>query len=51
MKIETKYENLYNSIKRWSWRGRPTRKVKKLDMIQKKLEKIPLTDINKLLSM
>jgi hypothetical protein len=51
MKIETKYENLYNSIKRWSWKGRPTRKVKKLDMIQKKLEKIPLTDINKLLSM
>ena len=37
LKAEEQYEQLYMSIKRWTWRGRPTRKVRKLQAIEARL--------------
>ena len=34
---ERKIEELYSQIKRWTWRGRPTRKVRKLKALEAKL--------------
>ena len=33
---ERKIEELYSQIKRWTWRGKPTRKARKLNAIQAK---------------
>jgi hypothetical protein len=49
LKAERQYEELYKSIKRWTWRGRPTRKVRKLQELEKKMAQSPPLDINKLL--
>jgi hypothetical protein len=48
LKAERQYEELYKSIKRWTWRGRPTRKVRKLQELEKKMAQSPPLDINKL---
>jgi len=34
---ERKIEELYKQIKRWTWRGRPTRKAKKLHILERKM--------------
>ena len=46
---ERKIEELYGQIKRWTWRGKPTRKAKKLYLLEKKMELAGPLDINKLL--
>lgn len=38
MKAEKQYEELYESIKRWTWRGKPTRKVRKLEKLEHKMD-------------
>ena len=35
---ERKIEELYSQIKRWTWRGRPTRKVRKLRALERKAD-------------
>ena len=39
LKAERQYEELYNSIKRWTWRGKPTKKVKKLHILKQKMNR------------
>ena len=41
LKAEGQYEEPYNSIKRWTWRGRPTKKVKKLRKLEQKMYQAP----------
>ena len=48
---ERKIEELYSQIKRWTWRGRPTRKARKLHLLEKRMDQSPPLDINKLLKM
>jgi len=38
LKAERQYEELYKSIKRWTWRGKPTRKVRKLKALEAKMD-------------
>jgi len=49
LKAERQYEELYKSIKRWTYRGRPTRKARKLHLLEKKMDQVAPLDINKLL--
>ena len=51
LKAERQYEELYKSIKRWTWRGRPTRKARKLQELKKKMAQSPPLDIDELLKM
>lgn len=37
IKAERQYEQLYEQIKRWTWRGRPTRKVRRLHKLNRKM--------------
>lgn len=37
LKADRQCEELYKSIKRWTWRGRPTRKVRKLQALEARL--------------
>lgn len=37
MVMERKYDEQYKKIKRWTWRGKPTRKVRKLKTLEAKL--------------
>jgi hypothetical protein len=37
LKIERQYEELYEQIKRWTYRGKPTKKVQKLQVLEKQL--------------
>jgi hypothetical protein len=46
---ERLYEDLYESIKRWTWKGKPTRKARKLCLLEKKISQSPPLDINELL--
>jgi hypothetical protein len=39
LKAEKQYEDLYNQIKRWTWRGRPTRKARKLHILEQKMNR------------
>ncbi len=36
LKVERQYEELYKKIKRWTYKGRPTRKVRKLHALKQK---------------
>jgi len=36
LKAERQYDELYQTIKRWTWRGRPTKKVRKLRTLEAK---------------
>jgi hypothetical protein len=38
LKAERQKEELRDQIKRWTWRGRPTRKVRKLQSLERKIE-------------
>ena len=38
LKAERQYEELYNKIKRWNYGGRPTRKARKLQVLEAKME-------------
>ena len=38
MKAERQYEELYKKTKRWTWRGKPTRKVRKLKALEAKMD-------------
>jgi len=38
LKADRQYEELYKSIKRWTWRGRPTRKVRRLEKLEHKMD-------------
>jgi hypothetical protein len=38
LKAEKQKEELRDQIKRWTWRGRPTRKVRKLQSLERKIE-------------
>ena len=38
LKAERQYEELYNSIKRWTWRDKPTRKAKKIQALEAKMD-------------
>ena len=42
LKAERQYEELYNKTKRWTWRGRPTRKARKLHILDRKMEQSAL---------
>ena len=46
---ERKIGELYRQIKRWTWRGRPTRKARKLCLLENRVEQSPPLDITKLL--
>jgi hypothetical protein len=35
--VENKIEDLHQQIKRWTWRGRPTRKARKLQRLERKM--------------
>lgn len=37
LKVERQYEELYEKIKRWTYRGRPTRKGRKLQALEERL--------------
>lgn len=39
LKADRQYEELYKSIKRWTWRGRPTRKARKLQSLEQKMNR------------
>ena len=45
LKAERQYEELYKKTKRWTWRGRPTRKVQKLQALEQRMER--WFDVNK----
>ena len=49
LKAERQYEELYKQIKRWTWRGRPTRKARRLHILKQKINQAAPLDINKLL--
>ena len=36
--VERKIDELYSQIKRWTWRGRPTRKVRRLQALERKMQ-------------
>jgi len=36
--VERRMEELYSKIKRWTWRGKPTRKVKRLQALTQKIK-------------
>ena len=38
--VERKYEELYHQIKRWTWRGRPTKKARKLKRLEQSTDTI-----------
>lgn len=38
IKAERLYEELYMKMKRWTWRGRPTRKARKLQALERRME-------------
>ena len=38
IKAERLYEELYRKIKRWTWRGKPTKKARKLKVLERKME-------------
>jgi hypothetical protein len=38
LKAERQYEELYEKTKRWTWRGRPTRKARKLQALERKMK-------------
>jgi len=47
-KAERQYDEIYKKTKRWIWRGRPTRKARKLQVFEQRMatcEKIPLDDL------
>jgi len=37
LKTEEQYEELFDSISRWTWRGRPTKKVRKLKALEHRI--------------
>lgn len=39
LKAERQYEELYKSIKRWTWRGRPTKKARRLKLLEQQLNR------------
>jgi hypothetical protein len=38
LKAERQYEELYKKTKRWTWSGRPTRKARKIQALQQRME-------------
>ncbi len=38
LKVERQYEDLYKQIKRWTYQGKPTKKARKLQILEKRLE-------------
>lgn len=38
--VERKFEELYHQIKRWTWRGKPTKKARKLKRLEQSPKKI-----------
>jgi len=40
IKAERLYEELYRKIKRWTWRGKPTKKARKLKLLEQRTERI-----------
>ena len=38
IKAERLYEELYKQTKRWTWRGRPTRKARRLQILEQRME-------------
>jgi len=48
IKADRQYEDLRDTIKRWTWQGRPTRKARKLQVLEQRMatcERIPLNDL------
>ncbi|MCX5635444.1 MAG: hypothetical protein NTW55_06380 [Planctomycetota bacterium] len=48
LKAERQYEDLQNTVKRWTYKGRPTRKARKLQVLEQRMatcERIPLDDL------
>jgi len=39
LKADRQIEELYKNIKRWTWRGRPTRKARRLKVLEQQLER------------
>jgi hypothetical protein len=38
LKLDCQIERLYGQIKRWTYRGRPTRRVRKLQALEQKMD-------------
>ncbi|MHC4330832.1 MAG: hypothetical protein ACYSWW_22230 [Planctomycetota bacterium] len=38
VKAERLYEELYQKTRRWTWRGRPTKKARKLKILEQRME-------------
>jgi len=47
LKVENQYEELYKKVKRWTYRGRPTKRARKLQILEQKMEQG--FDVNRLL--
>jgi len=47
LKVEKQYEELYKKVKRWTYRGRPTKRARKLQILEQKMEQG--FDVNRLL--
>ena len=48
LKAERQHEDLRNTVKRWTYKGRPTRKARKLQVLEQRMatcERIPLNDL------
>jgi hypothetical protein len=39
LKVESQIERLYGEIKRWTYRGRPTKKAQKLKILERRMER------------
>ncbi|MCP4257545.1 MAG: hypothetical protein GY774_08480 [Planctomycetes bacterium] len=48
---ERLYEELYMQIRRWTYKGKPTKKAQKLYLLEKKISQSAPLDINELLKM
>jgi len=39
LKVEKQYEELYKKVKRWTYRGRPTKRARKLQILERRMER------------
>jgi len=39
LKADRQYEELYSQIKRWTYKGKPTKKAKKLQVLEEEMKR------------
>jgi len=49
LKLDGQIEKLSEQIKRWTWKGKPTKKAKRLQILERRMEQAMPLDINELL--